>query len=314
MTMNRRRLLWIVTIVYTLMTLYFLFLALGRVDAAKHIEDNPFHWIPDAFFKFPKLSFHSGITLMDLVTLWNYAAFIPFGILIPMLYNIRFIRFMLWFVLIIFGIEFLQKLTMLGSGDINDVLQNSIGACIGYVAYRAGERGEQGRKRWLISGMACIVLFLMTWGTGNVINQLATKVEGPFVAMKLETQRGAGADAQNAQSAALGRFSIKKAQIIPEHNMYDSQGGKQTYTFMLKDDELVLTGNYGIPDHAPPEGEISILVDGEEVLFIEANDYQGSAEQFEVFIGHARQITIQIEGSERLWDIGYRPLQYRWER
>ena len=79
---------------------------------------------------------------MDFVGFGNVAAFIPFGILIPLLYRTSFVRFMILFILSILVLETIQALTFLGSFDMNDVIQNSTGAAIGFGAYKLGFRAK----------------------------------------------------------------------------------------------------------------------------------------------------------------------------
>lgn len=79
----------------------------------------------------PALSELLHPTLMDLVSIGNIAAFIHFGLLVPLLYRMSFVRFITLFILAILAIETVHALTMLGSFDVHDVFKNSVGAAIG---------------------------------------------------------------------------------------------------------------------------------------------------------------------------------------
>ena len=70
----------------------------------------------------------------------NVAVFVPFGIAIPFLFRIRFIRFTLLFIVILFLLEFLQLALRRGSFDIDDVLLNTVGAVIGFLMLQAWKK------------------------------------------------------------------------------------------------------------------------------------------------------------------------------
>lgn len=135
---QQRKFIFTITILYTILILYFIFLAFGRIDAVARMTGYTFIFLPDSFFKLPSISDLLHPVLMDFVGFGNIAAFIPFGILIPLLYRINFIRFIILFILSIFVIETIQALTLLGSFDVNDVIQNSLGAAVGFGAYKFG--------------------------------------------------------------------------------------------------------------------------------------------------------------------------------
>ncbi|MGO1632685.1 MAG: VanZ family protein [Staphylococcus equorum] len=82
--------------------------------------------------------------------LGNFIGFIPFGILIPILYRCNFFRFISLFFLSILIIETLQMLTFLGSFDINDAIVNSLGASVGFGAYKMGFRFKNKQKKYLL--------------------------------------------------------------------------------------------------------------------------------------------------------------------
>lgn len=115
---QHRKIIFALTIGYTLFILYFLFFAFGRVGKVDHNNEYTFIFLPDDFFRVPGLSDLLHPTLMDFVGFGNIAAFIPFGILIPLLYRTNFVRFMTLFILSILVLETIQALTLLGSFDM----------------------------------------------------------------------------------------------------------------------------------------------------------------------------------------------------
>jgi glycopeptide antibiotics resistance protein len=68
--------------------------------------------------------------------LGNFVAFIPFGVVIPLLFRSNFIRFITIFILSITILEILQMLSRLGSFDIDDIIINTFGAAVGFWAQR----------------------------------------------------------------------------------------------------------------------------------------------------------------------------------
>ncbi len=265
---QQRKTIFTITIFYTLFILYFLFFAFGRVGKAGLIKEYTFIFLPEDFFRMPSLSDLLHPTVMDLVGLGNIAAFIPFGILIPLLYRTNFVRFMALFILSILVIETIQALTFLGSFDMNDVIQNSIGAAIGFGAYKLGFRTQNIWRNIAATGISGMVLMLGVWGVFGVLDQVFTKDMGPFVAInELKDSAGSIATATKPSSLKIGGQDVK-----PKYNVYSTEGkNKKTYTYSLDNkEEVYFFLNYGIPDGKELRGSIRITVDGEEFFSISA--------------------------------------------
>lgn len=95
-------------------------------------------------FKTILLFINSKLAMRDIVgnLLGNVLGFIPFGILVPMLFPaLATIKRMLQ---VAFGISFLfelvQLIFVLGSFDVDDLLLNTIGAALGYYIYYADKQ------------------------------------------------------------------------------------------------------------------------------------------------------------------------------
>lgn len=78
-------------------------------------------------------NFNTNIWVINLIG--NIGVFIPFGLLIPMVFGERYVRFLFIFLLGLFILETLQLITRRGSFDIDDFILNTIGATIGYSIY-----------------------------------------------------------------------------------------------------------------------------------------------------------------------------------
>ena len=76
--------------------------------------------------------------LSDKQVLGNFVMLLPLGIYLPLLYKrLRgFFPVLLVSMLVSIFIEFLQLITRYRSADIDDVLLNTAGACIGYLIFR----------------------------------------------------------------------------------------------------------------------------------------------------------------------------------
>jgi len=307
---QHRKMILATTISYTLLILYFLFFAFGRVGKVDQITEYTFIFLPDGFFRLPGLSDLLHPTLMDFVGFGNIAAFIPFGILIPLLYRTNFIRFMTGFILSILVLETIQAITFLGSFDMNDVIQNASGAAIGFGAFKLGFRTKNIWRNFAATGISAVVLMLGVWGSFGIVDKVFTKEIGPFVAINQLK------DSSDNPSMGTKRYSIKIGgqNVEPRYNAYSIEGKKkEMYTYTLGNkEEIYLSLQYGIPDHKDFQGSIRVAVDGHEFLSVSAEAQRHEPDMSEIFIPQGNELTITLEGNEILWDVGYREMVYFW--
>ncbi|MBH5319408.1 VanZ family protein [Paenibacillus sp. GSMTC-2017] len=310
MTTPQRKIIFSITLVYTIMILYFMFFAFNRADTVEDVAGYTFIFLPDSFFRLPSLSDLLNPTLMDIVDFGNIAAFIPFGILIPLLYRTTFIRFFILFILSIFVLETIQALTLLGSFDINDVIINSLGAAIGFGAYRFGFRTKNVSRNIAVMGISIVVLMIGVWGCFGIVDKAYIQEMGPFVALN-ELK-----DSTGNTSTGTKRYSFKIGgqNVEPQYNVYSvKEKNKETYTFTLGKKELYLYLNYGVPDQEDVQGSLRISVDGHEYLFASAEDQRQEPEMFTIYLEQANELTITIEGNVKLWDVRFREMKYFWD-
>ncbi|WP_201004771.1 VanZ family protein [Paenibacillus glycanilyticus] len=309
---QHRKIISTITILYTILILYFLFLAFGRIGAADQMTGYTFIFLPDDFFKLPSISDLLHPTLMDFVGFGNLAAFIPFGLLIPLLYRITFVRFITVFFLSILLMETIQALTLLGSFDINDAIHNALGAAVGYGAYKLGVRSKNGWRNIVMTAISCMVLLLGVWGLFGIVDKAFTKEEGPFVAInELKDSSGNSSTGEKTNS-----FIISGQNVKPRYNMYDVEGKNlKTFTYTFNE-KSIFSLYYGIPDQADDSGSIRVSVNGSEVMTGSGEDQRRYPELFpatcEIPIEAGSELTITIEGNEKIWDVGYRKMQYFW--
>lgn len=309
---KQRKIILTITVLYTVAILYFMFFGFGRTDAKEYISGYTFIFVPDSFFKMPALYDLLHPTLMDLVDLGNIAAFIPFGLLIPWLVRITFVRFMTGFLLSIIVLETVQALTFLGSFDMNDVIQNSIGAAIGFGAYKLGFRSQNSWRNLIRAAISSAVLFAGIWGLFGIVDQALTKEEGPFVAIN------EWIDSSGNLSTGLTPhpFSVNGQDVTPQYNLY-AAGSDHSATFAYTNkEEMILSFHYGIPEPLDDEGSIRLSVNGREVLTSSGEEQRLYPElfpaTFEMPVEAGSELRITIEGNQILWDVGARRMQYFW--
>ncbi|MNX11576.1 VanZ like family protein [compost metagenome] len=309
MNTKQRKIILAITVSYTVLILYFMFFAFGRADTIDGETSYTFMFLPDGFFRLPGLSDLLHPTLMDAVSLGNIAAFIPFGILIPLLYRTSFLRFMILFILSILVLETVQALTLLGSFDMNDVIQNSIGAAVGFGAYRFGFRTDKVWRNIAVTCISTIVLMIGIWGIFGIVDKALTKEPGPFVALNELKNSGAS----SSKGTKRGSFQIGGQNVEPQYNVYSPEGkGKVTYTYTLDSKELYLYLNFGIPDQEDADGSLRISADGQEYLSTSAEDPSHEPGMSSIYLQGAKELTITLEGNERIWDVGFREMKYVW--
>ena len=137
-TTKRQKLGWVLFILYLCLLAYFMFFSesFGRTDTSRGYQYNlvPFKEISRYF------RYYSTIwPLLFLINMiGNVAAFMPFGFFLPIISR----RSKKWYNTLMLGfgfslmLETLQLIFMVGSFDVDDMQLNTLGAALGYLAYR----------------------------------------------------------------------------------------------------------------------------------------------------------------------------------
>jgi len=306
MRTKQHRLIFTILIIYTAIILYFLFFGVGRPGGAVESHEYRFNLIPSVFtWGFLTISdlkyFPSGIFEFG-----NFAGFIPFGILIPMLYRCNFLKFISLFFLSFLLIETIQMLTFLGSFDINDAIVNSLGAAVGFASYKIGFRYKSIWKIIVFTVMFSVILSIGVVGVSELLNKSFTKEEGPVIALHELHSNGNVPVDKDLQS-----FEIGDEKIEPEINLYGTDGeSTETFTYAFDGKDIVISLNYGIPNHASDaESEVIISVNGEEIENYSSSDHGSS----ETMLEKVNELTIEIKGNVKLWDVTYKEMVYWWQ-
>ena len=93
----------------------------------------PFKTIFGYFQRLMNHTINTDIVVRNLFV--NLVLFLPMGMAVPVLFEKKinkFWKFLLFIVITTFVIEIIQFLTMRGTADIDDIILNSLGGCIGY--------------------------------------------------------------------------------------------------------------------------------------------------------------------------------------
>lgn len=300
-----RKLIIAGTILYAILILYFLFFAFNRVEHSTSEYGYIFMLVPEAVpLQFPKATFSW------LYEFGNIAAFIPFGILIPFLYRVSFRKFISLFVLTILILETLQSLTRLGTFDVDDAISNTLGAAIGFFAYRVGFSSKISCKKLIISALSIVILLIGIMVMSETINYALEKREGPIQALNdVKEITGSMPLTENLPS-----FSVAGKKIETKMNVYSSEDdSSKKYTYILGNKKDVkFYSYYGIPDYEDFKGEVTIMADGN--LVAQYNEkYNKEAEILYIPFDKINEITIIVSGNAKLWDVGFSEMKHWWE-
>ena len=128
---------WCMFVVYLLSLAYFLFFAeaTGRTFTERNYQYNliPFHEIRRFLIYRRQL----GTAAVALNLVGNVMAFVPFGLFLPIL--VKRVQSLGKTLLLGFDfsllVEIVQLFSKVGSFDVDDVILNTLGVCIGYVLF-----------------------------------------------------------------------------------------------------------------------------------------------------------------------------------
>ncbi|MBT2764834.1 VanZ family protein [Paenibacillus sp. ISL-20] len=115
----------ILLIGYTMLLTYWMIWGFGRTTQSEFSYNLvPFSTMASYF---PIRSLASLINIVG-----NIAVFVPFGVLIPVVFRIRFVKMLGFFLVGLFVLEMAQLISRRGSLDVDDFILNSVGVTIGY--------------------------------------------------------------------------------------------------------------------------------------------------------------------------------------
>jgi glycopeptide antibiotics resistance protein len=300
-----RRYILIGTVVYTALVLYFMFLGFNRLDPKSDYNQYTFIFVPEGIpLRFPKL------TMSWLYDFGNIAAFIPFGIIIPLLYRTRFRKFITLFLLVISFLEALQSFTFLGTFDVMDIISNTLGAIMGFVAYKVGFSSEITFKKLVASAVSILILFIGVMTASETIDYVVHVNEriGPVEAID-------EISATAPVSETISTFSVQGEKIEPTLNLFSSRDGiSKEYQFDVGKENLWFYANIGIPDGEEYRGSAMIMANGEELIQFSDKDEDKNTFKMKMFYeSKMKDVKIIVTGNVKVWDVGIAEIKHWWE-
>ncbi|GIP59019.1 VanZ family protein [Paenibacillus woosongensis] len=290
---------------YTALMLYFLYFGFERINSV-HDGANRYNLIPDGI----RLSLPTGnVTWFWFYNFANFAAFLPYGMFVPRLVSVRFLRFLGLFLVTISILEALQWATGLGSFDIDDILTNVLGGVVGYMAQRWVPRTKDTLKGIGMIFAAAALFSLGTIIAVQGINHWIAK------ATSVEAGREVGIDSLPVKEGLISwdpspaGFEVGGHEMEPQVNLLSRENpGSTSVTYALDGKYLTFTGNMGVPDDIPQgESTVVIAVDGE---VSESTVSSENASYFEMDVYGAKELTIAIRNENDkpntnvvLWDM-----------
>ncbi len=299
------RFILIGTLLYTILILYFMFLGFSRLDQRINYNQYTFMLVPEGIpLRFPKL------TMSWLYDFGNIAAFIPFGIIIPLLYRIRFRKFITLFILVISFLEVLQSLTFMGTFDIMDIISNTLGAIMGFVGYRVGFSSEITFKKLVASAVSILMLIIGVMIVSETIDYGVHVNEriGPVQALN-------EASTTMTITNSFPTFTVEGETVQPKFNLYSGEDGiSKEYLFNLDKKNLWLYANYGIPDGEEYNGSVTIMINGEEFAQFTDQEKDSHMMKLETFFdSEIKDVKITVTGNAKVWDVSIAEIKHWWE-
>ncbi|MFW2488604.1 VanZ family protein [Clostridium chromiireducens] len=158
-------------IVYTITIIYFMFLGFSRAQTSNTLQEYRFSIIPTGIPLWYPKHLSPDILKLWVFSLGNLLAFVPFGILIPMIFSTKYYKFIFIFLISILSLEILQMITYLGSFDIEDIIVNSIGATIGFFSYKIGNKSKLVSKKIISTVILILILSFITIVFADIFNK-----------------------------------------------------------------------------------------------------------------------------------------------
>jgi len=295
-----RRITMILLAGYTLLTVYFLYIGFGR---SAFIQDSGFRY--NLIFGGIPLHFPMGRDFQIwFFELGNFVAFIPFGIVIPLLYRCSFVRFIILFILSITLLETLQMLSRLGAFDVDDIVVNTLGAAVGFWAQRFVSRGRDTFKGFFKILLTAAVFSIGVIAIIGGINHYLAKGGSEVAALNELTLK----DGTVLWDETLSSFTVDGQKVEPQINMYSRKNTRTNeFTYLLNGNYTKMTGYVTIPDDvidAATQGrsDIVFIADGTEIyslgLLYAKGEEKNQLTSFQIPLNGATELTIKFTNDD----------------
>ncbi|GAA3411638.1 VanZ family protein [Paenibacillus hodogayensis] len=304
-----RKITLILLALYTILTFYFMYIGFNRASFLQNASMR-YSLIPEGI----PLHFPMGKDFrLWFFELGNFVAFIPFGMVIPLLYRCQFIRFITLFVLSITILEIVQMLSRLGSFDIDDIIINTLGAAVGFWAQRLVRRDRDKCKGIYRIVLTAIVLSIGVIAIVGGINDYLEKGGGEVVALNELALK----DGSVLWDETLLSFTSTRKKVEPQINVYSRKNTRTNeFTYLLNGKYTRIAGNAAIPDDvinsaSNERSDIMFIADGNEIysLGLSANS-ESNQLTFQIPLNGANELTIKLRNDDPnpttnvvMWDI-----------
>lgn len=301
-----RKITIVLLILYTALILYFLYLGFNRGSLGQDssIRFNP---IPGAI----QLHYPMGRDFQNwFFQFGNFVAFIPFGIIIPLLFRCSFRRFIAFFILSITILEILQMFSGLGAFDIDDIIINLLGASVGFAAQQI-VTGDRDKPRGICKiFIMAMVLALCTIIIIGGINHYLEKGGGKTAALNELIVK----DGSVKWDESLSSFTVDGKEVTPQINLYSRNNTKNNeFTYHLDGKYKNITGYVAIPDDvvndARTEGSDIEFISNGTVIYSLGLSITGE-ENFQIPVEGVTDLTIKVINNDPnpitnavIWDI-----------
>lgn len=302
-----RKITMVLFVLYALLVVYFLFIGFNR--ASSNVDQGMrYSLIPNGI----PLNFPMGRDFkLWLFNLGNFIAFVPFGIIVPLLFRCSFIRFISLFIVSITILEIVQMVTRLGSFDIDDIMINTLGASVGYWSQRMVKHHRDQVKGMITIILTAIVFSVGTFTVVSSMNHYLTNKGGEVIAL----DELALSDGSVLWDEHLSEIKIGETLVEPSLNLY-SKNNRPTneFTYVLNGNYTNITGNVAIlVDEAAPANDdridIIFIADGSEIYGL---GYRGgeltTPDSFQIPLQGVNELTIKIVNDSTnsyvvMWDL-----------
>ncbi|MEK4387194.1 VanZ family protein [Solibacillus sp. FSL W7-1464] len=307
---NLRKTTIVLLTIYTALILYFLYVGFNRGVLGTD-SSLRYNLIPGGI----ALHYPMGKAF----SIWffeygNFLAFIPFGVVIPLLFRCSFKRFIIGFVVSITLLETIQMLTHLGAFDINDIMINTLAAAVGFAAQRIVKDNRDSLKGIFKIVLVSIVLALGTIIIVGGMNQYLEKGQGETVALNDLIQE----DGSIQWDENLSTFTVGQNEVTPHINLIDRENTKANeFVYLLNGQYKYMTGYVAIPDdvlNASSTENIEMeFISGGDLIYsvgLSATSGENGVESFEVPLNEVNALTIKVNSEDAnpityalIWDV-----------
>ncbi|MFC4598114.1 VanZ family protein [Cohnella hongkongensis] len=305
--------------VYTAIMLYILYFGFDRMNNI-HDGTQGYNLVPNGI---PLSLPIGGWSWLWFYNFANFAAFLPYGMFVPLVARVGLLRLAGLFLVTISILETLQWGTGLGSFDIDDILTNMLGVVVGYMAQRWVPRPK---GTWKGFAKILAAAALLSFGTIVAVQGMNHLIEK---ATSVEAGREVGIDSLPVKARSvvwdpsLAVFEVGGHRVKPQVNLFSRENpGSMTVTYALDGKYVTFSGYMAVPDDIS-EGVSTIVItldggEGGTATTTLSRTESSEPQYFEMDARGARELTLTVRNEDEnpntnvlLWDLTLTEIQSR---